>query len=195
MIIDLSLLLDFTTFTHEIRSVKRSMWVMNEEVLENDSEHGYQLAMIAMFLIEENNLSLDIKKCMCMAIVHDVVEVHAGDTHIYGPSSDIESKEEREKAAILKLKTDWPNLNLMHQLIAEYEQKESKEAKFVYALDKLIPMLNNYLDNGRNWKRENIQLDQIINAKTGKINKDPTVNKYYEETIKLIKSKPELFNS
>lgn len=191
---DLHQLLAFTSFTHEIRKVKRSMWVKDEELLENDSEHSFQLAMIAMFIIQENSLSFDINKCMSMAIVHDVLEVHAGDTHIFGSNSDIKSKTKREKEAIEKLKNDWPNLNIMHQLISEYEIKETDEAKFIYALDKLTPMLNNYLDNGRNWKRENITLSQIIKAKTGKIDKDSTVNNYYEGILKQLKSKPEFFS-
>lgn len=186
-------LLQFTSFSHKIRNVKRSMWVKGEEGLENDSEHSFQLAIIAMFVIQENNLPLDINKCMCMAIVHDVLEVHSGDTHIFGTYSDIKSKAQREQAAIKQLKTDWPNLTLMHELIEEYELKKTGEAKFVYALDKLIPMLNNYLDNGRNWKRENITIDQIIKAKEGKISVDPTIKEYYNMILGLIQNKPSLF--
>lgn len=188
-------LLAFTSFTHDVRRVKRSMWVKDEEVFENDSEHSFQLAMIALFIIQENNLSLDINKCMSMAIVHDVLEVHSGDTHIYGASSEIESKAKREKDAIEKLKIDWPNLTLMHELINEYELRETKEAKFVYALDKLIPMLNNYLDNGRNWKREKITIEQIKKAKSKKITLDPTISEYYHLVLKLLESKPELFKA
>lgn len=60
MATNLSLLLDFTKFTHEIRNVKRSMWVKDGEVLENDSEHSFQLAMIAMYIIQENKLPLEL---------------------------------------------------------------------------------------------------------------------------------------
>lgn len=186
-------LLSFVSFTHDIRKVKRAMWVLDDEQFENDSEHSFQIAIVALYVIEQNNLKLDPYKCMALAIVHDILEVHSGDTHIYGKQSDLDSKNAREVAAIAKLKEDWPQLTRMHELIDEYEHKKTEESKFVYALDKLVPMLNNYLDNGRNWKREHITLDRITDAKSGKIDLDATVFAYYQDMVALMKHKPELF--
>lgn len=186
-------LLSFVSFTHDIRNVKRAMWVKDEEQFENDSEHSFQVAIVALYIIEQNKLKLDAYTCMAMAIVHDILEAHSGDTHIYGKQSDLDSKKDREQAAIAKLKADWPELTLMHQLIDEYELKQTAESKFIYALDKLVPMLNNYLDEGRNWKREHIDLDRITDAKAGKIEIDETVFAYYQGMVELMKNKPELF--
>lgn len=186
-------LLSFISFTHDIRKVKRAMWVLDDEQFENDSEHSFQIAIVALYVIEQNNLKLDPYRCMALAIVHDILEVHSGDTHIYGKRSDLDSKKAREAAAIAKLKEDWPQLMRMHELIDEYENKKTEESKFIYALDKLVPMLNNYLDNGRNWKREHITLDRITSAKSGKIELDATVFAYYQDMVALMKNKPELF--
>jgi putative hydrolases of HD superfamily len=186
-------LLSFISFTHLIRNVKRAMWVLDKEQFENDSEHSFQVAIVALYIIEQNDLPLDPYKCMAMAIVHDILEVHSGDTHIYGKKADLDSKKEREQAAIAKLKVDWPKLTLMHELIEEYESKQTPESKFIYALDKLVPMLNNYLDGGRNWKRERITLDRITGAKAGKIEIDETVFAYYQTLVARMKDKPELF--
>jgi putative hydrolase of HD superfamily len=187
-------LIEFVSFTHDIRKIKRAMWVLHEEQFENDSEHGYQLALVALYIIEENKLSLDPFRSMGLAIVHDVLEVHAGDTPVYGSQGDLASRDEREKAALARLKEDWPKMQLMHQLIDEYETKSSPEAKFVYALDKLVPMVNNYLDKGRSWKRQNVRLEHVVSVKAGKIDIDPTINKYYRDILKLLKEKPELFS-
>ena len=186
-------LLDFVSFTHDIRKIKRAMWVLDKEQFENDSEHGFQLALVALYIIEENKLNLDPYKSMAMALVHDIIEVHSGDTSVFGNKTDLDSKNAREQEAIATLKKQWPRLNLMHKLIDEYEHKLSAESRFVYALDKLVPMLNNYLDNGRNWKRDGINLDQVITVKTNKIDIDDNINDYYKELLVLIKNKPELF--
>jgi putative hydrolase of HD superfamily len=186
-------LLSFISFTHDVRNVKRAMWVKDEEQFENDSEHSFQVALVALYIIEQNNLKLDAFRCMALAIIHDILEVHSGDTHIYGKQSDLDSKKDREQTAIAKLRTDWPKLAVMHGLIDEYESKQTPESKFIYALDKLVPMLNNYLDGGRNWKREHITLDRITGAKAGKIEIDETIFAYYQDMVIRMKSKPELF--
>lgn len=188
-------LLDFIDFSHQIRQVKRSMWVKDEEQFENDAEHCYQIALVSMFVIEENRLELDVFRAMGMAMVHDIVEVHAGDTPVYENSNYAKTKYEREAAAIKKLKADWPQLKLLHSLIDEFESKQTKESKLVSALDKLVPILNNISDYGRNWKRNDIKLDDVIRIKNGKADIDPTVKKYYEQTLDYLREHMELFGS
>lgn len=190
---DIQNLLDFVSFTHQIRTVKRAMWVKDEELYENDSEHSFQIALVAMFVIEEKKLSLDLYKCMALAIIHDVIEVHAGDTHAFGPKELIDTKSKRELAARKQLKKDWPTLSLMHELIDEYEMRETEESKFVYALDKVVPILNNYLDDGRNWKKDGITLEDHVKSKTKKVAHNSIVESYYYDIIKILEDRPDLF--
>ena len=188
-------LLDFVSFTHEIRKVKRAMWVLDEDQFENDSEHGYQLALTALFVIEEKNLNLNALHAMGLALVHDVLEVHAGDTPVYGNQAHIQTQKARETEAIMELKRQWPQMQLMHELIDEYEARDTNESKFIYALDKLLPILNNYLDEGRNWIRQGVSLDQLIAVKRGKIDLDPAIHDYYAQSLALLRNKPEFFAS
>lgn len=187
-------LLDFVTFTHEIRKIKRAMWVKGEEQFENDSEHGYQLALVALYIIEENHLELDAYRSMGIALVHDILEVYSGDTPAFAGEDIQSTKANREHKAILRLQEQWPQMGLMLSLIDEYEARASKESKFIYALDKLVPMLNNYLDNGRNWHREGIGLRQVMAVKQGKVDIDPDVASYYADIIELLKNRSDLFS-
>lgn len=193
MQVNLNGLLDFVSFTHEIRKIKRSMWIFDEEVFENDSEHGYQLALTALYIIEANKLNLDPYKCMGIALVHDILEVHAGDTPVFASEETKASQSEREQEAIQQLKQQWTEMELMHALIDEYEHCNTPESKFVYALDKLVPMCSNYVDGGRNWQKNGITLDKILAVKAGKVDVDPTIAQYYEDIVALLRNKPELF--
>jgi len=180
-------------FTDEIRRVKRAMWVKGEEQFENDSEHSYQLAMISLYIIKNDQLDLDVYHAMALALVHDVLEVHSGDTPVYGSRSSLATKAQREADAVIQLKRDWPKLTLLHELIEECEDKKTPESKFIYALDKLVPMLNNYLDGGRNWQRQKVSLQDVITVKTGKVDIDPTIEGYYRQTIELLRTRPDIF--
>jgi putative hydrolases of HD superfamily len=184
-------LLAFIDFTHQIREVKRSMWNRGSKQFENDSEHSFQLAITALYVIDENQLQLDAFRAMSLALVHDAVEVYSGDTCAFRGKT--QSQHDREAKAIKQLKESWPKQKLLHSLVDEYEQRTSPEAKFVYALDKLIPMLNNYSDGGRNWSRGGITLAEIIKVKTGKADSDPEIAKYYRALLEVLKTKPELF--
>jgi putative hydrolases of HD superfamily len=186
-------MLEFVSFTHDIRNVKRAMWVRDEEQFENDSEHSYQLAIIALYVIEKNKLNLDPFRAMGLAIVHDILEVYTGDTSVFNSAGTTKAK--KEKAAMIRIKEQWPDLKLMHELLEEYESKSSAESKFIYALDKLVPMLNNYLDNGRSWKRQKVNLEDVIKVKRGKIDIDPIVELYYKQILKMLEQRPDLFSA
>jgi putative hydrolase of HD superfamily len=187
----ISQLIDFVSFTHEVRNVKRSMWNIGTKQFENDSEHSFQLAIVALYVIDQNSLKLDAHKAMAMALVHDIVEVYSGDTCVYG--GDTKTQKMREADAISKLKQKWPKQKVIFDSIDEYEHRESDEAKFVYALDKLLPIINNYLDNGRSWKLNEVTLVRLMGVKAGKVDINPEVNKYYKLLLELLSTKPELF--
>ncbi|MGC1177262.1 MAG: HD domain-containing protein, partial [Candidatus Saccharimonadales bacterium] len=117
----------------------------------------------------------------------------AGDTPVFGHEELKSTKLIREKEAIKALRKKWPKFTLLHALIAEYEDRKTPESIFVYALDKLLPVINNYLDNGRNWQKQGVDLATVIKVKTGKINLDEHINNYYQQLLTLIREKPELF--
>ncbi len=192
---DLDKLLDFVRFTHEIRKVQRAILFEGRNRNKNDAEHGYQLALIAWFLIDNDSLKLDKYRCVGMAMVHDIAEVHAGDTIAFAPQEHLSTQAKRERAAINKLKKQWPSFTSLHDLIEEYESHETPEGRFVYSLDKLIPVINNYLYEGKIWKKLNINLEQMKKIKIGKIELSADVDKYYQEILKILERHPELFGT
>jgi putative hydrolase of HD superfamily len=191
---DLNQLLDFIKFTHQIRKIERAV-VLDNEHHENDAEHQYQMSLTALFIIEENNLKLDKYKCMALGAVHDVIEVFSGDLIVFAPKADIAAKELKEKEAANQLKAKWPSSHTLHKLIEEYEEHETPEGKFVYALDKLLPEINNYLYGGKAWKKHGITYEQVKVIKKGKIDIDPTINDYHKQILKTFEQHPEIFGS
>jgi putative hydrolase of HD superfamily len=96
---ELSSLLDFVRFTHEIRNVRRAILLETDNRKENDSEHMYQLALTAWYLIEKDNLKLDKYKAVAMALVHDIVEAYTGDIPAYSPQHNHPSRVINERLA------------------------------------------------------------------------------------------------
>ncbi len=187
-------LIDFVKFTHLVQNVERVVLASGQERWENDSEHSFQLAFVAWYLVEHEKLNLNIEKVLCLSLAHDVLEAYAGDTFIYGTPEVLATKEAREKEAILKIKGNFPDFTWLHQAIEEYETRKTPESRFVYVLDKLIPIFNIYLDDGRTWKREGITLEKIMEAKTDKIALAPELVPYYEEIINVLKNNGQLFS-
>jgi putative hydrolase of HD superfamily len=142
-------LLKFVEFTNKFQKIQRVILVKDEERYENDAEHSYQLALVAWYIIDREKLNLNINKIVFMAIAHDLVEIYAGDTYIFGIQELKASKKEREEKAIKMIETEFPEFNDLIPFIQEYEERTSEESKFIYALDKLLPNINNVLDNGR----------------------------------------------
>lgn len=192
--VDIQRLLQFVELTHEFQQVKRRILIKGEDDYENDMEHSFQLAFSALYLINRHKLELDAYHAMALALVHDIVEVHAGDDPAIGRTPEaLQAKIARETEARHKLREEWPDFTLLHDLIDEYEARESAESTFVYALDKLLPMMNNYLDHGRAWKQQQASLADVQRIKQGRIDKHPVVEAYYKELSGMLEQHPELF--
>lgn len=191
---DLNTLLDFVRFTHQIRNVRRAM-MFEDNLHENDAEHGYQLALVAWFLIDENKMEFDSYRCVGMALVHDIIEVYAGDTVAFASDDVISAQAQKEKTAVDELKHQWPNFVSLNDLVKEYEKLDTAEAKFIYALDKLLPVINNYLYDGKAWKEHGVSFEKMKSIKIGKIELSSEVNEYYQDLLKVLEHKPELFGA
>jgi len=161
-------------------------------VNENDTEHSYNLALTAWFLAEYFP-KLDRNLLIRLALVHDLVEVHAGDTYIYADAATLASKQAREAAALKKLQADWADFPDMLGHIESYEKRDTEEAKFIYALDKIMPIMQIYIHNGYTWHQEGITPHQLDAAKRHKIALSPEVTAYYEQLYALLLERPELF--
>jgi putative hydrolases of HD superfamily len=189
---DLDALIDFINFTHEIRRIRREI-ILEDDYHENDAEHQFQMALVALFIIDANRLKLDRYRCMTLALVHDIIEVYSGDLIVFAPQKDIDAKLLREAEAVKQLQANWPKMPSLHELIAEYEAGKTREAKFVFALDGLIPEINNYLFGGKAWHKHGITFEQVKDIKRNKVGVDPIINHYHKQVLKLMEAKPEIF--
>jgi len=162
-------------------------------VHENDTEHSYNLAMTAWFLAGHFP-HLDRDRLIRLALVHDLLEVHAGDTPVYADEALLASKHEREVAAVEKLRREWQDFPELLEHIDSYESRESEEAKFVYALDKIMPIMLIYINDGRTWQQEGVTLDRLDGVKQGKVNLHPAVKVYYDQLYALLEDAPHLIS-
>jgi len=164
-------------------------------ILESDTEHSYNLALSAWYLAAYFP-RLNIDKIIRFALVHDLVEVHAGDTYVYGEQAHLDSKAAREAAALKQLTAEWPDFPAMAAWIEEYEARTSEEAKFVYALDKIMPIMQIYLADGYTWKREgNITPERLDGIKREKVALSPQIKPYYDQLFALLVQNRHFFGS
>lgn len=186
--------LDFIKLTNDFRKIERDILLSVEQRLENDIEHSYQLTLVSWYIATIENLNLNIDKIIKYALIHDMVEAYAGDTPLYSSDKEyIQSKKDRERKSASRLKQKFPEFPELHELIQKYEEKIDMESKFVYAVDKLLPNLSIYLDEGSTWKDHGITLEMIIDKNSSRISLSPAVKKYFDMLIILIREKPEYF--
>ena len=193
---DFKNLLDFVAFTKKYREVERQVvWKANDRK-ENDAEHSYQLAMVAWYLISSGKLDLNIDKVIRYALAHDIVEIYAGDTPLStATEQDKAGKADREHAALVRIEKEFSQFPDMTEAIHEYEKRDNKESRFIYALDKILPVLDIYLDDGHSWKMNHMTLNLIVESKTEKVALSPEVKPYFDELVSIMRANEKtLFN-
>lgn len=164
---------------------------------ENDAEHSWSVALLASALAHQIDPSLDIGKVCQFATVHDLVEVYAGDTSNFASDDEKATKEEREAAALEKLRADLKALPWIAETIEVYEAQELPEAQFVKAVDKIMPMLFDLIEEGQFYKEQKITADawrQHMQAHRKKASIHAGVFAYYNELWDLLLSQPDFFH-
>ncbi|HCE1932498.1 TPA: HD domain-containing protein [Vibrio parahaemolyticus] len=148
----------------KLKSVLRRTRVKSAEGrLENSGEHSWHVALMAVLMEEHANAPVDICRVMKMLLIHDVVEIDAGDTFVYDTAATKKQAEKEIKAAerlFGMLPTDQGQELLA--LWQEFEAAQSDDAKYAKALDRLIPMLLNYHNNGQSWKENSVTREQAL---------------------------------
>ncbi len=154
--------IEFIITIDEMKNVLRRNLVVDGSRRENDAEHSWHLAVMAMILEEYSADKVDISKVLKIALVHDLVEVYAGDTFAYDVKGN-EDKLDREIMAAEKLfgmLKDGQG-DEIRALWDEFEAKETAESKYANAIDRLQPLILNYLTNGHTWKLGDVHAPQI----------------------------------
>ena len=135
---------------------------------ENDAEHAWQMAVMAYLLREYANESVDIAKVMIMCLIHDIVEIDAGDTYAYDEEAKKtqKSREEAAKERIFSLLPTDQKEDLT-ALFEEFEAQETMEAKFARSMDNLQPLLLNNSNGGTDWKEHGVTAAQVYGRQSG----------------------------
>lgn len=134
---------------------------------ENDAEHAWHMAIMAYLLREYANEKVDIARVMLMCLIHDIVEIEAGDTYAYDTEGK-KSQKAREDAAKEKLYSLLPEdqKQELTALFDEFEEYQTAEAKFAHAMDNLQPLLLNHSNNGGDWKEHQVSARQVYGRQT-----------------------------
>lgn len=130
---------------------------------ENDAEHAWHMAIMIYLLKEYANEEIDIARTMMMALIHDVVEIDAGDTYAYDAEGLTTQKQREEKAAerIFGLLPEEQKKEL-RELFEEFEKNETAEAKFAHAMDNFQPLLLNNSNAGGDWRAHGVSKSQVL---------------------------------
>ncbi|MBL0739193.1 HD domain-containing protein [Flavobacterium sp. GN10] len=181
-------LLDQIAFIKEIDKVKyiqRKTKLFNSDRCENDAEHSWHLALMAIVLAEHSNEPIDILKVVKMVLIHDIVEIDAGDVFIYDTVKSHDNTDEERLAAnrifgLLPEKQAEEFISIWE----EFEAGETNEAKFAKSMDRLEPLLQNTSNNGGTWKEFGVKYDKVYEKKSVIKNGSQSIWDYAEGLIK-----------
>ena len=146
----------------KMKNLYRQTYVLHEERKENDAEHSWHLAVMAFLLAEYSNLPVDTAHVMKMVLLHDVVEIDAGDTYCYD-AEGCKTKAERELRAAERIFGLLPDdqRDEFRALWDEFETGSTPDSKFANLLDRLQPILLNYTKGGISWQEHGVFKDQV----------------------------------
>jgi putative hydrolase of HD superfamily len=146
-----------------LKSVQRQTLVMDGSRQENSAEHSWHLAVMALLLHEHCEAPLDLFRVLKMVLMHDLVEIDAGDTFCYDELAN-HDREERERRAADRLFEILPGDQAaeLRALWEEFEGRETAEARFANALDRMQPMLANLATEGHSWRQHGVVRAQVV---------------------------------
>jgi putative hydrolase of HD superfamily len=162
--------IDFLIEVDRLKTILRRTLLTDGSRHENSGEHSWHLCLFAMILAEHANHRVDLPKVLKMLLVHDIVEIDAGDTFCYDETANLDKAEREQRAAqriFGLLPTD--QAAEVRLLWNEFEERSSPDAQFANAVDRLQPMLHNVLTEGHSWREHGIHKDQVLarNAPVG----------------------------
>lgn len=149
--------------------IGRQTYLTGAQRKENDAEHAWHLALMTILLSEYSNEEIDVLKTITMVLIHDLVEIYAGDTYAYDDEAQKTQKEREQKAAdkIFGILPD-DQKNKLRAVFEEFEAYETPESRFAHVLDNFQPMMLNDYTDGKAWREHEVRESQIMkrNEKT-----------------------------
>lgn len=183
---------DFILEIDKEKNILRQTHLSGHGRRENDAEHAWHMAIMAYLLQEYANEPVDIGRVMLMCLIHDVVEIDAGDTYAYD-TEGLATQKEREDAAKERIYSLLPEdqKKLLVSIFDEFEENETAEAKFAHAMDNFQPLLLNNSNDGGDWRAHGVCATQVYGRQSKtKLGSE----KLYEVTDQLVKKNIEKGN-
>lgn len=151
---------------------------------ENDAEHAWHMAMMIYLLKEYANAPIDLAKTMMMALIHDIVEIDAGDTYAYD-AAGMETQAERERLAAERIFGLLPDdqRDELRGLFEEFEAGETAEAKFARTMDNLQPLMLNDSNDGGDWRAHQVTRTQVMKRHARNQLGSEVIGEYTKELI------------
>lgn len=184
--------LDFALEIDKEKNVFRQTHLSGHGRNENDAEHAWHMAIMAYLLREYSNEPVDITRVMLMCLIHDVVEIDAGDTYAYDEEGK-KTQKAREEAAKERIYSLLPE-DQKEELAAifdEFEESKTPESKFAHAMDNLQPLMLNNSNDGGDWREHGVSAKQVYGRQSR--TKEGS-EKLYEVTDQIIKKHREKGN-
>lgn len=163
---DLKQQLDFILELDKLKAVYRQALVkVDNNRRENSAEHSWHISLLAQTLHQYAEEPVDISRVTCMLLIHDIVEIDAGDMFAFAEQHELDGQEDKELQAADRIFGLLPEVQFqsMKQLWLEFEQAETSDARFAKAMDRILPLLQNMQNEGGSWARHNVKKSQVIN--------------------------------
>jgi putative hydrolase of HD superfamily len=176
--------IEFLAEIDKLKSVVRQSLLMDGSRQENSAEHSWHLAVLAMVLAEHSKTPVDLLKVLKMILVHDLVEIDAGDTYCYDEEGN-RDKAERENKAADRIFSLLPpeQTGEFRSLWEEFESGKTADALFAASLDRLQPLLNNFRSGGVMWRKHSIKREQVFSRNSSIARGAPPLWDYAEKMI------------
>jgi putative hydrolase of HD superfamily len=158
--------IEFIKEIDKLKFIQRKTSLINSDRRENDAEHSWHLAMMTVVLAGYANEPVDVLKVIKMVLIHDIVEIDAGDVFIYDTQKNhCNTAEEQLAAERIFGMLPSPQAEELIALWKEFESGETIEARFARTMDRLEPLLQNHSNNGGTWKEFNVDFDRVFEKK------------------------------
>ena len=184
--------LDFALEIDKEKNIFRQTHLSGHGRNENDAEHAWHMAIMAYLLREYSNEPVDITRVMLMCLIHDVVEIDAGDTYAYD-AEGLKTQKAREEAAKERIYSLLPEdqKKELAAIFDEFEESKTPESKFAHAMDNLQPLMLNNSNDGGDWREHGVSAKQVYGRQSR--TKEGS-EKLYEVTDQIIKKHREKGN-
>jgi len=155
--------LSFLIEADKLKKVERRSILMDGSRNENSAEHSWHVALAALALAQHAGEQVEVYRVLRMLLVHDIVEIDAGDTFAYDADGRVDQHAREEEAArrLFGLLPEDQAAEMM-ELWAEFEQRESAESRYANAIDRLLPVFHNYASQGGAWLAHGISRGQVL---------------------------------